>query len=114
MLHRNQDEATVHRNSPSCEVKEFGNIGAIDGADILINGRYPENGYSINQLSSFVVRILSGSGKLATRDEDIDLAAGDVAFVEKGEAYYFEGQNLTLFMASTPAWRPEQYSNVSE
>lgn len=112
MLYRSKDEATVHQNSTSCEVKEFGGIGTIDGADIVINGRYPETGFSLNRESSVVVRILSGTGMLAGRDSRQQLAEGDVAFVEEGEAYYFEGKNLTLFMASTPAWSPKQYSNV--
>jgi len=112
MLHRTKDEAVFHQNSPNCDVREFGNISAIDGADITINGRYPEEGHSVNEISSFVVRVLSGTGMLVTRDGHGELAAGDVAFVERGEAYYFEGKNLILFMASTPAWTLEQYSNI--
>lgn len=112
MLHKAKDKAVVHRNSPSCEVREFGDVGTVDGADIAINGRYPERGYSVNEISSFVIRVLEGTGVLATRNDSIRLTEGDVAFVEKGEAYYFEGQNLALFMVSTPAWSPEQYSNI--
>lgn len=112
MLYKSKDEATIHQNSPSCEVKEFGGIETIDGADILIDGRYPETGFSLNEESSFVIRVLDGTGTLAVQGSSQQLAEGDVAFIEKGEAYYFEGQNLSLFMASTPAWNPEQYSNV--
>lgn len=104
--------AKIHQNSLSCEVKEFGDVGTIDGADIVINGRYPERGYSVNEISSFVIRVLGGTGVLATRNDSIRLTEGDVAFVGKGEVYYFEGQNLALFMASTPAWSPKQYSNI--
>lgn len=114
MLYKSKDEAIVHQNSPSCEVREFGSVGAIDGADIVINGRYPEEGYSVNEVSSFVIRVLGGIGVLAGRDSSANLIEGDVAFVEKGKAYYFEGQNLALFMASTPTWSPEQYSNVDK
>lgn len=112
MLHKSKDEAVIHRNSQSCEVKELGSITSIDGADIVINGRYPDTGYSLNEASSFVIRMLSGSGIIATRDGNAELKKGDVVFIEKGEACYFEGQNLTLFMASSPAWTPGQYSNI--
>jgi len=113
MLHTSKDEAATKQNGPACEVKEFGGIVSIDGADIVIDGRYPEEGYSVNEVSSFVIRVLNGTGTLALQGNLVSLAEGDVAFVENGEAYYFEGQNLTIFMACTPAWNPEQYANVA-
>ena len=112
MLHKPKDEAVTKRNGPTCEVKEFGGIASIDGADIVIDGRYPAEGYSVNKASSFVIRVLNGTGTLAVRGYQTSLTEGDVAFVENGEAYYFEGQNLAIFMACTPAWAPEQYTNV--
>lgn len=93
-------------------MREFGNIGSIDGADITINGRYPETGYSLNEKSSFVIRILGGEGLLVGNNDKIAVREGDVVFVEKGEPYYFEGKNLLLFMASSPAWHPDQYSFI--
>lgn len=104
--------AETHQNGPNCRVLEYGNNGSIDGADIEINGRYPEINFALNEKSDMVIRVLSGIGKLATKRAEVTLNAGDVAFVEHGEAYYFEGKDLLLFMACTPAWSPEQHSEV--
>lgn len=112
MKYTSATNGVVVQNSPACEVTELGNIGVIDGADILINGRYPEHGYAQNQQSSFVIRVMDGTGIIASRDSNVNLTEGDVVFVEKGEVYYFEGQGLRLFMASTPAWNLEQYSSA--
>ena len=106
------NSAQVHENSPSCKVFEFGNISSIDAADIHINGRYPEQEFAINRKSDFVVRVLSGLGRVATKTSETELSSGDVVFVSRGEAYYFEGEELKMFMACTPAWNPEQYSEI--
>lgn len=112
MHHRRQNDAEPHVNSESCTVWEYGGIGAIDGADARIDGRYPEVGYALNEVSDMSVRILSGTGRLATQHTAADLIAGDVAFVPHGEAYFFEGQSLSFFMACTPAWSAEQYREI--
>lgn len=112
MKHKKLSQAQKHKNSPTCVVYEFGSNGSIDGADIEINGRYPEANFALNEQSDLVIRILSGSGKLVTKTAEATLSVGDVAFVEHGEVYYFEGQDLKLFMACTPAWDPAQYKEV--
>lgn len=112
MKHTTRSAADTHQNSPNCHVLEYGNSGSIDGADIEINGRYPETNFALNEESDMVIRVLSGMGKLATKRAEVMLSVGDVAFVEHGEAYYFEGNELQLFMACTPAWKPKQYSEV--
>jgi len=108
-MYKAKREAILHQNSASCSVYDFGGIGVIDGADISIHGRYPENGFAVNAKSDLVIRIISGSGKLITGDCEAILSPGDVAFIERAEAYCFEGKNLELFMACTPAWSPKQY-----
>jgi|GEM_PF-2201204 mannose-6-phosphate isomerase-like protein (cupin superfamily) len=112
MKHIPRSAVEIVQNSDSCEVTEFGGIESIDGADVAIDGRYPVTNYALNEKSDMVIRVLSGAGRITTRDIEVMLEAGDVAFVGKGEAYYFEGQNLKLFMACTSAWSSEQYSGV--
>lgn len=112
MKYVSANSAEQKQNSESCEVREFGNIETIDGADIVINGRYPEVGFAMNENSDMVARVLSGSGRIITKKVETSLNLGDVVFVEKQEAYYLEGDKLELFMVCAPAWKLEQYKNV--
>jgi mannose-6-phosphate isomerase-like protein (cupin superfamily) len=114
MKHVSLTEATIKQNSDSCEVAEFGGIDTIDGADITIHGRYPEQGFAMNEKSDMVARIFSGKGKLVTKDKETTLRDGDVIFVGHGEAYFFTGQNIKLFMVCTPAWNLAQYREVED
>ncbi len=112
MKHISKSSAQEHANSPSCTVWEYGSEGAMDAADALVNGRYPETGFALNEVSDMSVRVLGGTGKLATKQVIVDVVAGDVVIIPHGEAYYFEGQNLKFFMACSPVWSPEQYKEV--
>ena len=112
MKHVTHLDAQLHQNSQSCKVLEYGNIETIDGADIEIKGRYPEANFALNKKSDLVVRVLSGTGRLAVRNKEMLLNIGDVAFVGKDEPYFFEGHDLKMFMVCTPAWNVGQYSEV--
>ena len=112
MLHTPKDQATRHENSPSCTVWEYGNQGAMDGADALVNGRYPEKGFALNDVSDMSIRIIGGGGYIATKQAIIDVKAGDVAIIPHGEPYYFEGIDLRFFMACSPAWSLAQYKEI--
>lgn len=112
MRYKQRAQAIHHVNSPSCTVWEYGSAGAIDAADALINGRYPEKGFALNEVSDMSVRVLGGIGKLATKQTVVELADGDVVLIPHGEAYYFEGTSLALFMAGSPAWSPAQYKEI--
>lgn len=112
MKHVSQRQSVEHQNSPSCSVREYGNITTIDGTDAHINGRYPETGFAVNKISDVALKVLGGYGLLATKTTSQELKPDDVAFVPHGEAYYFEGTSLKIFMACAPAWSPDQYSEI--
>lgn len=114
MHHIPRSSAQEHTNSPSCSVWEYGSAGAIDAADALVDGRYPEQGFALNEISDMSVRVLSGVGKLATRQVNVALASGDVVMIPHGEPYYFEGKKLAFFMACSPAWISDQYQEISQ
>lgn len=113
MRHIAKDQAQHHDNSPSCTVWEYGSEGLMDAADAQIDGRYPEQGFALNEVSDMSVRVLSGMGKLATQELVVNLAAGDAVIIPHGEAYYFEGEKLVFFMACSPAWSPDQYKEIA-
>ncbi|HUB93269.1 MAG TPA: AraC family ligand binding domain-containing protein [Verrucomicrobiae bacterium] len=85
----------------------------INGAVGVINGRYPESGWAINEKCKELVYIISGEGVLGVREQKQELRSGDLALILPGEEYYFEGKDLTIFMPCTPAWYPEQHREVS-
>lgn len=97
-------------NSPTCTVYEYA-FGDTDmnGALGIINGRYPEVGWIINEVCKELVYVVSGEGSISTKSQCQVLSAGDSALIEPGEPYFFEGQDLSIFMPCTPAWYPEQH-----
>lgn len=113
MRHIAKNEAVVHQNAPTCKVLEYGNDGAIDGALIDIDGRYPERLEASNKTARVALHIIKGSGKLTVDNVTRQLAEGDTAFIAPGEKYHFEG-TFQMFMCCTPPWSPEQYEEVEE
>jgi len=58
--------------------------------------------------------VVSGKGKLVTKDETVDLKTGDEVLIDRGELFRYESaKNLVLFAACTPAWSPEQHKEVA-
>ena len=87
------------------------NESAINGAAAVIRGRYPEKGFATNTVSKELVLVLEGSGFIGFEDKKVAIEKDDVILLAPNEKYYWEG-NLTLFMACTPAWKPEQHKLV--
>ena len=74
-------------------------------APISIKGRYPETGYTSNQVSDSIVHIIDGSGLLATNNgASVELAKNDQVHLAVGDAYYFEG--ILEIISSTCSFRP--------
>lgn len=81
-------------------------------APILIEGRYPEAGYTSNVLCDSIVHVVSGMGILATNDGTVvELSRNVQVHLAVGDAYYFEG-DLEILYAATPAWTPEQTQHI--
>ncbi len=84
------------------------NESTINGAIAVINGRYPEKGYAKNTISKELVYILEGKGVIGFPDKEIVIKKGDCLILQPNEIYYWNG-TMKLFMACTPAWKPEQH-----
>lgn len=103
-------QAQKFTNSPTCTVYEYAFGDAdINGALGIVNGRYPERDWIMNEKCKELVYVVSGEGSLHTRSASQQLMAGDSVLIAPGEAYYFEGKDLSIFMPCTPAWYPEQH-----
>ena len=112
MKHIPKSQSKKHTNGPGCTVFEYGGDEEIDGAVAVINGRYPQHDYVLNERSREMVYVISGKGILGTKTETTPLQPGDVVLVPDGEAYYFEGQDLHMFLACTPPFKPDQHLEI--
>jgi hypothetical protein len=90
--------------------------GLINDADITLTGRYPESGYTMNTVSTVVVRVQEGEGELVIKNGDsAHLNPGDRVTIKPGEPYYFTViGKLALNYIATPAWTPGQTTPVKE
>ena len=107
-----KDQAKTFRNSDVCVAIEYP-MGDkdINGATIELNGRYPDTGRVVNEVCKELVYVIEGTGILAVEGEEVQLAHGDLALIEPGEKYFFDGK-LKLFVPCVPAWYPEQHKNI--
>ncbi len=110
IIHKEQTKTI--RNSDVCDAIEYPlDDKDINGAVIELRGRYPEKGMVINEVCKELAYIIKGSGKLVIKDKETQLKEGDLASIEPGEAYYWDG-NMTMFVPCAPAWYPEQHKEV--
>lgn len=101
--------AIEKKNSAACTVLEYPlDDKDIDVAVAILNGRYPEQGWAINELCKETGYVIQGTGKLVTENKSVDLAPGHAVLIDAQEKFYWEG-NFTVVLSSTPAWHPEQH-----
>lgn len=112
MMHISHKDAKRHDNAPTCTVYEYGDNGKSDLARAVISGRYPVEHFAMNELSDMTVFVLSGGGRIVTRESSAKLEPGDAFFISSNEAYFFEGESLELIMCSNPVWSPRQYKEI--
>jgi mannose-6-phosphate isomerase-like protein (cupin superfamily) len=108
-------EAVVFTNGPTCEGAEYSfDDKTMNIALVTVNGRYPENGFVVNEVCKETAYVVSGSGKIVTEgSEPLPVAVGDAVFMAPGEKYYWEGENLTMVMPCSPAFYPEQHQHIA-
>lgn len=110
-----KSETESFTNGPTCFGYgfPFGDKG-VDIAVVTVNGRYPEEGYALNEISKEIAYVLKGNGKLVMRNAaPQDVQVGDAAMILPGEEYYWEGDNLEMIMPCSPAFDPNQHKHVS-
>ena len=107
-------EAISRQNSPACTAYEYQFEGEkdINSAVIELTGRYPESGQALNDVCKEQAYVVSGSGVLTQAGRTYTLNQGDMALIQPGDPYYFDG-TLKMLIASSPAWYPEQHHNIS-
>lgn len=109
---RKESEARRHENTLACVVYDYQlPTGELDSAVIQLSGRYPQDGWAVNTISTSVVYVLEGRGSLLSGLERQELAEGDQILIEKNEKYAFDG-TMRLLYSAAPAWSPDQARNL--
>lgn len=112
VIHKNQTK--VFKNSKVCTAIEYPlGDNDINGAIIELNGRYPDKGMVVNLECKELAYVIKGSGNLVVENRKVALREGDLALIEPGEKYFWEG-DMTIFVPCTPAWYSEQHKEVAE
>jgi mannose-6-phosphate isomerase-like protein (cupin superfamily) len=108
-------EGQQFKNSDTCEGTVFaGENIPQDIATIKITGRYPENGWAINEIVHELALVSEGSGSLEFKGADShELKVGDVISVEPGKRFAWNGE-MTIVMTCSPAFSPNQYKLEDE
>lgn len=113
MLHLESHESTTHEfYDGAVTVREFNfkEDSTLNDAEIALSGRYPAEGYAINDISTVMISVEEGSGGLTIRDSPtVSLSIGDRLLIKPGEPYYFSvTERLVIRYIATPAWTPSQ------
>lgn len=112
MIIARSTEATSFENSPYCSGRSYGGTGSdIDGAIISVNGRYPESGFLVNEVSKELVYVTAGSGELIHRTGSKKFSKGDVIFIDNREEFAWDGE-FEGFFATTPQFDPAQHKEI--
>jgi mannose-6-phosphate isomerase-like protein (cupin superfamily) len=101
------------KNSEKCIAYEYPlNDKDINMALVVINGRYPDTGRVTNEQVKEIVFVINGKGKIFVENKEYELKEGDAILILPKQKYFYEGHNLQIMAACSPAWHPEQHKYV--
>lgn len=108
-----KENRVEHKNSEKCIAFEYPTGDKdINIAEILINGRYPDTGRVVNKKVKEIVFVIDGEGKIIVEGKEYKLKKGDSILVLPKQKYFFQGDNLRIISACSPAWWPEQHKTI--
>jgi hypothetical protein len=119
MRHLKPHEATTHElNDGAIRVTEFNfsDDSTLNDAEIVLTGRYPVAGYTVNDISTAIISVEEGEGSLTIKGQpSAALFPGDRLLIKPGEPYYFIAMGrLAIRYIATPAWTLDQARTVQE
>lgn len=107
-----QNQTQEFKHSDTCTAIEYQTDNPnINGAEVKLTGRFPDKNRIVNLKCSEMAYVLKGSGKVFIEGREVKLNPGDLVLIEPNEKYFWDG-HLTMFIASHPAWYPEQNKKV--
>jgi hypothetical protein len=104
-------------NDGAVQVVEFNfkDSGLLNDAAITVKGRYPAEGYAVNDISLALISVESGSASFALKNQDQRrVEAGDRVLINPGEPYAFTADDsFSIRYIATPAWKAEQFRIIN-
>lgn len=80
------EQAEESNNSEKCKVLEYSfKDKDIDCATAVISGRYPDEGFCVNEVCKELIYVIEGNGTLNKEDEIIEFKKGDAILIDKEE-----------------------------
>jgi mannose-6-phosphate isomerase-like protein (cupin superfamily) len=108
-----KSETVGFSNSDTCSGFEFQfEDRELNVAVVTVYGRYPDEGHLVNEVCREIAYVFSGTGSVGVEDEKYTLNPGDAVHIEPGERFYWQGDELKMLMACSPAFYPEQHKEV--
>ena len=112
MRYLSNKNTSIYKNGETCTTTQYDfdnkNVGF---AISKINGRYPEEGYFVNEGVQELIYVLEGSGSLHKKNESVSFEKGDAVLIEKGEECYWLG-NCKVVTICCPAWYESQHKMI--
>jgi mannose-6-phosphate isomerase-like protein (cupin superfamily) len=107
-------DTVAFSNSSTCKGFEFPfGDKDLNIAVVTVHGRYPEKGHLVNEVCKEIAYVMSGSGSIGVDGVTYKLGPGDAVLVKPRERFFWEGNNLVMLMPCSPAFYPEQHTEVS-
>ena len=79
-----------------------------------IDGRYPEEGFDVDEKVEAAWYVASGNGTIWVEGETCVVEKGDMVHIMPDEKFWIEGDKLCLVVASSPVWTPEQHKHLEK
>lgn len=79
-----------------------------------IDGRYPQNGFVVDEKVEQVWYVESGSGTVFVGDDLMHMKKGDLIYIPKKKKYWIQGNYLKIVVSSSPPWSKTQHKQVEE
>ncbi len=112
MIIKKFSDSKLFKNGESCEVREYEfNDPDINIGTAVLNGRFPESGYLVNEKVKEYAYVIDGNGSISTKTDEVAFTKGDVIMIPVGEAYFWDA-HCSLVMPCAPAWYPEQSKRI--
>jgi len=110
-----KEDSKEKKNAESCIVWEYPlESKNLKFAIAKIDGRYPEEGASINEICEMIYYVIDGFGIIDCDGKSYEIKKGDLFFIKPKSKYWISGKNLLIAIPTSPPWYPEQYKQVKE
>lgn len=83
----------------------------INVAVVEIRGRYPEEGFVLNEEVKEMFFVNFGIGTIVVDQITYELEKGDMFLILPKQKYFLKG-DMDLIVSCTPSWNPRQYKNI--